>query len=520
MCAAGISGSDLKRRIEDIMRNAWLAELSLAKKTLLGLATLLALVTPLAIGILGASAIRAQLRTPASPSAPAAAATSAPQPTAIAQSQASTPPPVAQPPAVPGTWTDPGTGLLWAASDNGSDVTQRQAGEYCSALELGNLKGWRLPTIVEARSIYVAPDFDGQWGPAMGGTGGQVGAGVNGVWRIKGGIGISGDTWTSTQARDPGQYTYFHFDHGVQYAAGETFSHGRALCVSGQNQPVARAVADTWTDPKTKLTWATQDSGTNVSQTKAAEYCGTLHLAGFTDWRLPEIAELAAIYDPSSVMHPPDGEGDAHVRGGIQLTTGNVWSATVGENPGQAWMLTYYSGYRMSVPADQAPPVRAVCVRGGASTSVRLLVQAPSQAAARVAPTVASGAPCPVTTPAKSFSPPSQYVLEGPFDRMFWYGNNDLWMALPGDGVWHAGAEKLLLWKLGYDGMTEPRPDITIVQKQLDGTGPEVQTRGGTSAFDKGTWKMMWGITFPHSGCWEVTVANNGHSLTFVGIVR
>ena len=63
-CAAGISGADLRKRIESIMENPFLKNLSLGKKLVLGAMALLALVTPITIGLLSAPTGRAQLRCP------------------------------------------------------------------------------------------------------------------------------------------------------------------------------------------------------------------------------------------------------------------------------------------------------------------------------------------------------------------------------------------------------------------------------------------------------------------------
>jgi bla regulator protein blaR1 len=52
VCVAGVTGSDLKRRIEQIMTNNARAPLGLARKTLLAVAGLMAFVTPVAVGAL------------------------------------------------------------------------------------------------------------------------------------------------------------------------------------------------------------------------------------------------------------------------------------------------------------------------------------------------------------------------------------------------------------------------------------------------------------------------------------
>jgi uncharacterized protein (TIGR03435 family) len=59
-CIPGISGANLKKRIESIMTNSLLARLSLTKKAFLAAAGALALLTPIAIGIVSAPAGHAQ----------------------------------------------------------------------------------------------------------------------------------------------------------------------------------------------------------------------------------------------------------------------------------------------------------------------------------------------------------------------------------------------------------------------------------------------------------------------------
>src|ERR1700722_8967301 len=48
-----------------------------------------------------------------------------------------------------GTWTDPATGLMWAAKDNGKDVSWNKAMKYCRDLRLAGFSDWRLAAIDE-----------------------------------------------------------------------------------------------------------------------------------------------------------------------------------------------------------------------------------------------------------------------------------------------------------------------------------------------------------------------------------
>jgi beta-lactamase regulating signal transducer with metallopeptidase domain len=68
ICVAGVSGSGLKKRVEDIMTNPESLPLSLAAKALLGGAAALALASPVAAGILAAQTPAQPLSQPAVPS--------------------------------------------------------------------------------------------------------------------------------------------------------------------------------------------------------------------------------------------------------------------------------------------------------------------------------------------------------------------------------------------------------------------------------------------------------------------
>jgi uncharacterized protein (TIGR03435 family) len=64
-CVAGVTGSDLKKRMETIMRDEGLVVLSAAKRLLLSLALLLAVAGPVAVGVLTSPRLAAQSTAPA-----------------------------------------------------------------------------------------------------------------------------------------------------------------------------------------------------------------------------------------------------------------------------------------------------------------------------------------------------------------------------------------------------------------------------------------------------------------------
>lgn len=60
-----------------------------------------------------------------------------------------------------GTITDRWEGLTWAKADGGSPMTLDEAEEYCRGLNLGNRKGWRMPTLTELReTLYIGLEAD------------------------------------------------------------------------------------------------------------------------------------------------------------------------------------------------------------------------------------------------------------------------------------------------------------------------------------------------------------------------
>ena len=64
----------------------------------------------------------------------------------------------------------------------------------------------------------------------------------------------------------------------------------------------------TVTDTKRKLIWQRRDNGKEVTYAEAQEYCKTLRLGGYADWRLPEAEEVdtALAVELRMPVHSPD----------------------------------------------------------------------------------------------------------------------------------------------------------------------------------------------------------------------
>jgi len=117
----------------------------------------------------------------------------------------------------------------------------------------------------------------------------------------------------------------------------------------------------TWTDPATGLTWARQDNGTDVHWTQARSYCTSLGLGGYSNWRLPTIEEIAAMYDAGEVNKC--GQAECHIKAGITLSSDFAWSNSAGKASSEAWGFDFINGARASLIRTVWISKRALCVR-------------------------------------------------------------------------------------------------------------------------------------------------------------
>jgi hypothetical protein len=70
--------------------------------------------------------------------------------------------------------------------------------------------------------------------------------------------------------------------------------------------------------------WASRDNGTDVDYYEAVTYCKEFQGGGYTDWRLPELDELATLYTEGKKNR--DGYFITDL---ITLTDCCMWSAVV-----------------------------------------------------------------------------------------------------------------------------------------------------------------------------------------------
>ena len=128
-----------------------------------------------------------------------------------------------------GFWVDLSTGLVWAAKDNGKDVTWGNSMKYCRDLSLAGYSDWKLPSIDELESIYDESGFTAPHAkdslPVLAG-------------RAKGALLLTGAReWSSTPVLDDrghrsGYAWQYDFPHGGRWKDPLGYKGSlRALCV-------------------------------------------------------------------------------------------------------------------------------------------------------------------------------------------------------------------------------------------------------------------------------------------------
>ena len=229
-----------------------------------------------------------------------------------------------------------------------------------SNLTLAGHKDWRLPTIKELITIIdyeaVGPTIDSNFFP---GTEASLNPTVY--------------YWSSTEKNNSIYHAWgVNFFSG--YIAFPFKSPGNyARCVRGHSLEF-NAFTDngdgTTTHNNTKLMWQ-KDSGGEMDWESAIQYCENLTLAGYNEWRLPNIKELSTLTDfnrsspaintdyfPNTLNNTPGGSD-------------SYWSSTTsdyvayGNNIDSALTIYYPTGGLSSDRKDAYPPPFVRCVQTG-----------------------------------------------------------------------------------------------------------------------------------------------------------
>jgi len=204
-----------------------------------------------------------------------------------------------------GTITDEVTGLIWAQNITDSAMSWEDAGEYCEDLELAGYDDWRMPTVKELWSIR---DFSQGW-----------------PWVDTDYFYLVGDgsdlaqhhSWTSNLYLVESEYQNQQVEGNPAWIVNDWTGHTKAMsgnrfvrAVRGVTTYGTNDFVDnldgTVSDDATSLMWTQDDSGEAMNWEAALAYAENATIAGYDDWRLPNIKELESIADYSGVFPAMD----------------------------------------------------------------------------------------------------------------------------------------------------------------------------------------------------------------------
>lgn len=263
-----------------------------------------------------------------------------------------------------GTVTDLNTGLMWQQIPTSDDFTWQEAVDYCEGLELSDYDDWRIPSCKELYSIsdfssgwpYLDTDYfslasgeiskDEQFWSSNYYVGTTVEGGSNaafGVNHVTGHIKAY-----SAEASGPVGGKYVRAVRGGDYGVNDFSDNGD----------------ETISDNASGLMWAQNDNGEGLNWEDALEYAKSSFLAGYGDWRLPNVKELQSIVDYS---YSPSATETANVGAAIDpIFTctpiineagnddyGYYWTGTSANfTSGEPYYYAWYVAFGMAVDGD------------------------------------------------------------------------------------------------------------------------------------------------------------------------
>jgi hypothetical protein len=207
-----------------------------------------------------------------------------------------------------GTVTDNVTGLMWQQTPSSDDYMWSEAEEYCENLELDGYDDWRMPSLKELFSIS---DFSSGW-PYIDTDYFDLASGEvtkdEQFWSSNLYVGV-----TEEGGSDAAFGVNHVTGHIKAYAASSSGPIGGKYvrAVRGDAYGVNDFVDngdETITDNSTGLMWSQNDNEEGVDWEAALKYAENSELAGYTDWRLPNVKELQSIVDYTRSITATDAE--------------------------------------------------------------------------------------------------------------------------------------------------------------------------------------------------------------------
>ena len=221
------------------------------------------------------------------------------------------------------------TGLTWQRRDDGIKRTWQEAMDYCENLTLAGYSGWRLPAKKELQSIANY----GSFGPAPA---------VNTATAYFPSPRLPDDCyWSATTRAFLALSARKVCFRNSQVKMSIKSDHNYVRAVRGRPLEFCHFKDNkdgTVTDITTGLMWH-QTETSAMTWEKALAFCENLDLAGYHDWRLPNIRELLSLVDDSRRQPSIDTAYFPGCRPSI------YWSSTTYSlYPGFAWYVSFNDG--------------------------------------------------------------------------------------------------------------------------------------------------------------------------------
>lgn len=256
-----------------------------------------------------------------------------------------------------GTVTDKITGLMWQKVDAGETSWDNAVGR-AGTITTGGYGDWRLPTPTELFSIMshnlgnpaamnttffpINPTGAAEywWSSDI------YGADATKVWCVNGGGGMGPKPKTETLSSGGALRYHARYVRGAKPGNGHNYVNN---------------LDGTITDTDTGLMWA-QAPGPAVNWTGALNYAENLVLAGYSDWRLPNIKELQSLVDFTLTTATTSAAALAPLNRVLfpssTMPATAYWSSTAlrsgnGSSASSAWLVEF--GVATNIPAANGP---------------------------------------------------------------------------------------------------------------------------------------------------------------------
>ena len=118
-------------------------------------------------------------------------------------------------------------------------------------------------------------------------------------------------------------------------------------------------------DTKTNLMWAAKDNGKDIKWQEAKLYCDNYKGGGYTDWRLPRLAELEELYDEhkSQPAKCTNGNSIHFATGLIDITCLCLWASETNASTNEAAYFDFSFGVRSAIANQWSQSSRVLPVR-------------------------------------------------------------------------------------------------------------------------------------------------------------